>query len=104
MITERDILSLFENTNIPIFRGHAPAGTKVPFAVYSVDYDDNFGADDITYQKIPGYRLDLYNTTPDITVRETIENTLTGAGLFWRSDETDDPEQRLFITYYYFGG
>lgn len=104
MIKETDILTLFENSGIPVFRGHAPAGTEVPFAVYSVDYQGNFGADDITYQKIPSYRLDLYNATPDLTVREIIETILTDAGLFWRSEETDDPDQRLFITYYYFGG
>ena len=104
MITESDILTLFANSNIPIYRGHAPVGQKVPFAVYTVNYDGNFGADDITYQKIPGYRLELYNTSPDLTIREEIETILTDAGLFWKSDESDEPEQNLFITYYYFGG
>ena len=104
ILSETELVALFNNSKIPIYRGHAPVGQKVPFLLYHVDYNGNFGADDITHQKVPGYRLDLYNTAPDLTVRGNIETTLTNAGIFWRSDETDVPEESLFITYYYFGG
>lgn len=104
MMSESELITLFTTAKFKIFRGHAPVGTTVPFLVYHTDYNGNFGADDITFQKIPAYRLELYNTTPDLTVRESIESLLTGAGLYFKSDEVDLPDEDLFITYYYFGG
>lgn len=99
-----DIKQMLEESNIPVFRGHAPVGTKVPYMVYNVSYPDNFGADDVTYFKVPQYQVDLYQLTPNELVRETIETILTENGFYFTSDEADMEEQSLFITYYYFGG
>lgn len=104
MMTEKDIKDILEETNIPVFRGHAPIGTRVPYMVYHVSFDNNLGADDITYVKIPQFTVELYNITPSLETREMIENKLTENGIYYTSDEADDEEQSLFITYYYFGG
>ena len=99
-----DIKQMLEESHIPVFRGHAPVGQKVPYMVYYVNYPDNFGADDVTYYKVPQYTVDLYQLTPNELVRETIEAILNENGFYFTSDEADMEEQSLFITYYYFGG
>lgn len=99
-----DIKRMLEESKIPVFRGHAPVGTKVPYMVYHVSYPDNFGADDVTYMKVPQYQVDLYQLTPNDLVRGTIETILTENGFYFTSDEADMEDQSLFITYYYFGG
>ena len=99
-----DIKQMLEESHIPVFRGHAHVGQKVPYMVYHVNYPDNFGADDVTYYKVPQYTVDLYQLTPNELVRETIEAILTENGFYFTSDEADMEDQSLFITYYYFGG
>lgn len=99
-----DIKQMLEESHIPVFRGHAPVGQKVPYMVYHVNYPDNFGADDVTYYKVPQYTVDLYQLTPNELVRETIEAILTENGFYFTSDEADMEDQSLFMTYYYFGG
>lgn len=100
----KDVRRMLEASQIPVYRGHAPIGTKVPYMVYHVSYPDNFGADNITYFKIPQYTVELYQTTPNDLVRSMIETILTENGYHFTSDEADMEDQSLFITYYYFGG
>lgn len=99
-----DVKTMLETSKIPVFRGHAPVGTKVPYMVYHVSYPNNFGADNVAYFKIPQYTVELYQLTPNMLVRETIEAILTENGFYFTSDEADMEDQSLFITYYYFGG
>lgn len=104
MMTEKDMKDILEETKIPVFRGHAPIGTEVPYMVYHVNFSNNLSADNITYLKVPQYTVDLYNSSPSLTTRELIESKLTENGICFTSDEVDDEEQSLFIIYYYFGG
>ena len=103
-MTEKQIKQMLEETKIPVYRGHAPIGATVPYMVYHVNYPDNFGADNVTYAKIPQYTVDLYQTTPNELIRESIEAVLTENGFYFTTDEADMEEQSLFITFYYFGG
>ena len=99
-----DIKSMLEQSNIPVYRGHAPVGQTVPYMVYHESFPDNFGADNVTYFKVPQYEVDLYQTTPNLSVRETIETILTENGFYFTTDEADMEDESLFITFYYFGG
>lgn len=103
-MTEKQVKDMLATSKIPVFRGHAPVGTSVPYMVYNVSYQNNFGADDVTYAKIPSYEVELYQTTPNVDVRAQIETILTENGFYFTEDEADMEEQNLFITYYYFGG
>lgn len=104
MIHEIEVKQLFSETGIPVYRGHAPVGTAVPYIVYTVDYGSNFGADSITYMKIPSYRVELYDTAPNLSTRELIENKLTEEGVKFVSDEADQEDEQLYLTIYTFGG
>ena len=102
-MTEKEIAEMLAETKLPVYRGHAPVGTLVPYMVYHMSYD-RFGADDITYLKLPQVTVELYNDKPDMTTRGLIESKLTENGLSFTSDEADLEEEGTFITYYYFGG
>ena len=103
-MTEAEIKAMLEESNIPVFRGHAPIGESVPYMIYHVTYPENMGADNITYYKIPQVTVDLYQTAPSLELWESIENILTENELSWSSDEVDMEDEGLFIKYYYFGG
>ena len=103
-MTEKQVKQMLEESKIPVYRGHAVVGAAAPYMVMHVSYANNFGADGITYLKIPQYTVELYQTTPNELVRETIEAILTENGFYFTSDESDMEEQSVFITYYYFGG
>lgn len=104
MINEIEVKQLLSETGVPVFRGHAPVGTKVPYMVYTVDFSANFGADNITYIKVPSYRVELYDATPNLSTRELIENKLTEEGVKFVSDEADQEDEQLYLTIYTFGG
>ena len=103
-MTEKEIKNLLAGTKITTYRGFAPVGTRVPYIVFTLNYESNFGADDIVYHKVPTVQAALYNTKPDPQVSAKIEQALTEAGIFWTSDEADSPDESLHINYYYFGG
>lgn len=103
-MTEAEIKTLLASTGIRTYRGHAPVGTKVPYLVFNISYGENFGADDIVYQKIPTVEAQLYNTRPDPETSGEVEQALTDAGIYWTGDTADSPDESLFINIYYFGG
>lgn len=103
-MTEAEVQTMLATSKLPVYRGHAPVGTTVPYMVTHVDYTNNMGADNVTYFKVPQYTVELYNDKPDATVRGLIESILTENELAFTSDEVDMEEQGLFLTYYYFGG
>jgi hypothetical protein len=102
-MTEIEIKQMLMEANIPVFKGHAPIGTRVPYMVYNVSFD-RLSADNITYFKIPLYEVNLYETAPSIELRARIEQLLTDNELSFSSDESDEEEQGLFLTIYKFGG
>lgn len=103
-MTEKAIKDLLESTKIKTYRGHAPIGTKTPYIVFNITYPDNMGADDVVYFKVPTVEAQLYQSTPGATAPAAIEKALTDAGIFWTSDEVDEPDESLYLIYYYFGG
>lgn len=103
-MTESEIYNLIESSGLPTFRGHAPTGTPVPYAVLNIEHTNNFGADDRTYLKVPGVTVEVYNTEADEAVAGAVEGVLDEAGIYWTSDSADSPDESLFIYYYYFGG
>lgn len=103
-MTETEIKNLIESTQIDTYRSVAPVGTKTPYIVFDIRYPNNYGADNVVYYKVPTVELQLYESKPDPSNWEAIEQTLTDAGIYWTSDSADDPAQSLFIKYYYFGG
>lgn len=104
MIHEIEVKQMLSEAGIPVYRGHAPVGTAVPYIVYTVNYGNNFGADNITYMKVPSYRVELYDIAPNLSTRELIENKLTEEGVKFVSDEADQEDEQLYLTIYTFGG
>lgn len=76
------------------FRGHAPIGTKCPYVVYNENHP-NIGADDKVYVKTSNITAQLYLLAPD-SISDTLEDALSGAGIFWTSEEADDPDQGVY--------
>lgn len=96
-MTRADLVSLLD-TVAPIYFEKAPLGTKCPFITYSVDYGNNFGADNKVYQKIMTVTLNAYVLTSQLETLAEIEEALDD--IYWSaSDSYDDSEKLITRTY-----
>lgn len=81
----------------PVFFDHAPVGTKVPFLVYTWNYD-NFGADNKAYQRIAEVTITHYHKSYD--TGEDLKQILDENDLFWNCDTDYDSSEKLYIDTY----
>lgn len=83
---------------MPVFFRWAPKGTEVPYIVYFWENEDNFGADDLVYQRVANVEIRVYSNSP----AEEIGAALDAENIYWQaSSEYDDTEQ-LYTTIYTF--
>ena len=96
-MTRAELVTLLNNI-APVHYENAPVGTKCPFITYSVDYGNNFGADNKVYQRIMDVTLNAYVLTSQLSTLQSIEDALDD--IYWRaSDSYDDSEKLITRTY-----
>lgn len=98
-MTKQDIYELL-NDIIPTYYHHAPIGTRLPFATYITDHDDNFGADDKVYQQVTGVTITLYLGAEDLSVENAVNSALDDANVYWVSSTDYDDQQEVYTIIY----
>ena len=94
----KDILS---QLGIPVAYNHFNQSTNPPFLAYRRYSQSNFGADDVVYQRINNYYVELYTEYKDTNLEEQLETLLTNNGIFYNveSEEYIDDEKMYEIIY-----
>ena len=96
-MTKADLVSLLD-TVAPTYYEKADIGTKCPFITYSVDYGNNFGADNKVYQRIMSVTINAYVLTSQLETLAKLEEALDD--IYWSaSDSYNDSEKLLIRTY-----
>lgn len=72
----------------------------LPYIVWYLPQTDNFAADDTVYQKISAVNVELYTAYKDFALEEQVEDTLTGAFLFWNKSESYLDKEHMFEALY----
>ena len=92
---------LLSQLNIPVAYNHFNQPTNPPFVVYRRYSQSNFGADDIVYQRINNYYIELYTEYKDTSLEEELETLLTNNGIFYNVESEDylDDEKMYEIIY-----
>lgn len=97
----QNLKTLLEQLNISVAYDHFNTETNPPFIVFKRYSQNNFGADDIVYEKINNYYVYLVTEYKDAELEEELENVLTEAGIFFNVESEDyvDDEKCYQIVY-----
>lgn len=96
-MTRAEFVTQLEGTKLPVYYQFAPIGTKVPFIVYTWDYD-NFAADDKAYARIANVTVTHYHS--EYSKGEDLKTILNENDLFWNCDTDYDPNERVYTDIY----
>lgn len=99
-MTAEEIKQLLEGLGVPFTYHHWDRPPKMPYGVYFDDSTDNFSADDIAYQVITHFNVELYVRQRDRALEARLEQLFTGAGLYWDKDVTYVDSERFYQTAY----
>lgn len=93
--------TILEQLNIPVAYDHFNEATNPPFICFRRYSQDNFGADDVVYEKINNYYVELYTEYKDVELEAELENLLTNNGIFFNVESEDyiDDEKMYEIIY-----
>ncbi len=101
-MTTKEIKTMIASSGDPCVYHHYPEG-KVPALPYNIFYfpeDDNFSADDITYQKNTILRIEHYSDNKDFDGENKLEKVLNDNHLPFRKLEAWIESEKLYqITY-----
>lgn len=92
---------ILEQLEIPVAYDHFNQATTPPFIAFRRYSQDNFGADDIVYEKINNYYVYLCTEYKDVELEERLEELLTDNGIFFNVESEDyiDTEKMYQIIY-----
>jgi len=87
--------------NIPVAYNHFNKETNPPFVCFRRYSQSNFGADDVVYEKINNYYVELYTEYKDAEMEEELEKLLSDNGIFYNVESEDyiDDEKMYEIIY-----
>lgn len=101
-MTYTEIMSILGEMNIPFAYDHFAEGEspEPPFLVFLFPSSDNFGADNIVYQKINVLHIELYTDAKAPDVEARVEAVLDAHELFYDKTEVWIAEERLYEVLY----
>ncbi len=96
-----ELKTALEGLNIPIAYSHFKTATSTPYLVYYVDSNDNFYADNKTYEKIRVVNIELYTDKKDETLESSLETILNDNDLAYNViSETYIDDEDLYEVFY----
>lgn len=101
-MTYAEMKTLLDTTGIPFVymawkKGGAP---NLPYGVFLFPGSNNFGADGIVYHTANQCRIELYTKYKSPELEKSIEDVLTGAGIYFERDETYIDEEEMLLNAY----
>lgn len=81
-----------------VFYDHAPLRTPIPYIVFRFDYPDNFGADNLAYQRIASVTIEHYHS--DYSNGDALKGVLDEAGIYWSLSSYYDEQNNIYIDTY----
>lgn len=97
----QQLKTILEQLKIPVAYDHFNEATNPPFIAFRRYSQNNFGADDVVYEKINNYYVYLVTDYKDVELEEQLENVLTEADIFFNVESEDyiDDEKCYQIVY-----
>lgn len=97
----QQLKQILEQLDIPVAYDHFNIATNPPFIAFRRNSQSNFGADDIVYEKINNYYVELYTEYKDAELEEQLEDILTSNGIFYNVEsETYISDEKMYEIVY----
>lgn len=95
-------VNLFKSLNIPIGYYVNPRPGQVPFMVYYGTGSTNLDADNIVYDSVQNWNIELYTNKKNIELEDKIEKILNENEVVWeKGPEIYISDDRVFMIPYY---
>lgn len=97
-MTFQEVASMIESIGLPFVYDSFPnnEAPQAPYIVFNYPNNDDFGADNINYVSIDTLNIELYESTKDFALEQTIEAVLNENGFFYDKTETYIRQENLF--------
>lgn len=103
-MTLADLYTVLTGVKLPVAYQAFPAdqAPEMPFIIYLELGSNNFGADNIVWHSATRIEVDLLCKIKNRTLEETLETSLTTAGIYWERESDHDDDEDCFVTRYNF--
>ena len=101
-----EVVAAVESCGIPCAHMAWPEGCapEPPWAVWTLDGESAFCADDVSWARKPTYRVELYERSRDTALHESIGKAIEGAFGPYRLEEAWLEDEGVPVTSWTFGG
>ena len=99
-MTLAEFIELFDECGIPIAFDHFKTEQSLPYLVYIVAANNQFGADNITYHSAPELQLELYTEQKDTSKEAVVENIISG--FYFTKEEGYLASDQMYMVAYRF--
>ncbi|MCD8098607.1 MAG: hypothetical protein LUE31_11430 [Lachnospiraceae bacterium] len=97
-----DVLAMLEEAGVPYAYDHFAEGEspEPPFICFRYPRADNFGADNTVYARSNELDIEVYTDYKDPVLKESIEEILTDAELYYKKSEVWIESEKLYEVLY----
>lgn len=99
------LVEIIKDIGLPFAYDHFAEGEALdpPYVLYRYPESQNFGADNIVWNRADTVYLELYSDYKDIDTEKKIEQALLQQGIYWDKSETWIDSEKLYEVLYSFG-
>lgn len=99
-----ELLSVIREIGLPFAYDHFAEGEvpPVPYLLYLIPSNNNFGADDKAYFKVNEVHIELYTDRKDLSVEQQVEAVLDEHCIFYVKTETWIESEKLYEVLFIF--
>ena len=101
-MTFDDIATMLESTDLPVAYNAFPVGNvpPLPYIVYSFPNSENFGADNVAYQRGESLRVWLCTKEKDFSTENALESVFNENGIYWDKTESFLQSDSMYMILY----
>ena len=100
MKTLEELCEILKMTGYPVAYRFFKTPQKPPYICYFTAYTNNQSADNVVWQKINHVQIELYTAKKDREAEQKLEEAMTSAGIFFKSEEIYIDSEKIYQTIY----
>lgn len=99
-MTQAELYNALKETGLPVRYHHFKEPPNPPYMVYLFSYSSDFMADNINYQQISNFQIELYSDHKDLESEALVENKLKELSMPYQKIETWIDTEELYQVIY----
>lgn len=99
-MTQPELFQALKTIGLPIAYGSFYTTVAPPFITYQFSYSNDFMADNINYQEISNFQVELYTKIKDLASEKKLQDKLKELGMTYSKTEAWLDEEKIFQIIY----